>query len=114
MTPTTRIFTTLLETVARAYELDTERLTTESGWPPPPVREARAIVCLVAVDTLGLSLRQVGRLMQRDHKAIERAVKLCRQRLTTQPVLRRVAAQISTEIKEQIRDFDIFERGAAE
>jgi hypothetical protein len=114
MTPTTRIFTTLLETVARAHDLDTEALTTEAQWPPAPIREARAIACLVAVDTLGLSLRQVARLMQRDPKAIQRSVAVLRERLAAQPVLQHVVKQVSAEIKAQIRDLDVFERGAAE
>lgn len=113
MTPTARIFNELLDTVARAYEFDVAALTAEENWAPGPVREARGVICFVGTDTLGLSTRELGRLMQRDNKAIGRTLARARVAVKASPVLRRVVDQVTLRLREHIRHFDVFEPAEA-
>lgn len=114
MNPSARIFNELLDIVARAYDVTLDRLTTEERMPGPRVREARQVVCFVGAETLGLTTRQLGRLMQRDAKAASWATRRCRRTMAKRPLLRRTVQQISQHMRAYVRTLDVLAPEAAE
>lgn len=114
MSPTNRLFRELVDTVARVYDMNTDELTTENQYAPAGVHEARQVVCLVAVEVLGVSQRQVAKLMQRDPRAINNGLKVLRAKLEKSPLLRRVVDQVTKRTKRAVQEFDVFAREAAE
>jgi chromosomal replication initiation ATPase DnaA len=114
MTPTTRIFNELLAVTARTYNVNLDRLTTEERMPGPKVREARQVIFFIGSDTLGLTTRELGQLMQRDATAASWAIRRCRRQLKKRPVLRRTVEQLSRHIREYVRHVDMLAAEAAE
>lgn len=55
--------------IARAMDIPAWELLTRSQG--PRVREARNMLCLLAVDLLGWSLNELGELIDRDHSTVK-------------------------------------------
>jgi chromosomal replication initiation ATPase DnaA len=114
MTPAQRFFPEVLRLVAVAYETSIDDLTTEAHWPPDAIREARRVVYLVTHDTLGLTHREIGKLMQRDQKAVCHGLLKIRKDVSRHPLLRKTVTDIAKRVREAAGIFDVFGPEAAE
>ncbi len=112
MTPAQRYFPNVVRFVAEAYELSVDDLTAEDRFLSEAVREARRVVCGVATRTIGLSSRQIGRLLQRDQKAICWGIRKLKRDSAKNPMLRKTLTEIEQRVKEDLSRFAVLQHAA--
>lgn len=112
MTPSQRFFPRILRLVAEVYEVSVDDLTAEENWLPENIREARRVVCLVSVGVVGMSTRQLGKLLQRDPHAIAFGIRKGRTEAARNPILSQTIKQIERRVREDVSAFEVFPEAA--